>query len=882
MTSPERKKEADRQTALRSNQNLLLQNIKAVLANGNSFAEKSGIISGDLSSPTFTDARGGLPATQEQINTARDTAGGYFETLYDEKGRPYNVDPYVAAYYGSPELLTTRLVNPPRMSDFVHAKPQQLSILQPLLKFFMIDNQGNEKEIFFSDYVTEQKSLELSSLRRTGGVEDVLKPRSQKGTNVGIKSFQWNYNNKHEGDRIIKADLELYFGSVAELSNINYLQFLFTNGRKNPIYPDLTDDQATQNLYNRQVALQNEINAILKDYPERIEENNFTYLDLDSDDGFVPKDDFRQLKVAVGWAVPKGSQQKLLRMFTGSSDERRTKLQNFLASVRGTQRIITLGLVDYQVNFSQEGPTTLSITYMGSADNYLAQITSDIFGQFNDRLNSNHQVVPFSKEEFPESLKGAINNGDYMPGGYVAKLTEALRGVRDATAIGMSYAGLLFEERLLRKQQALKVLESQDTAWANHVGQQTINNSIQKISRQLAVVEQLIDLYLKKTESQRFAALFATLVQSKNLNSLDISTENGETKVSNSNVAVNPQDWQDAIRALFEAWTSNSSNQPLTLDDQGEADDGYRRIFYIKFGDILKTACTLAGLRKDIKFIVGSIDIDPYQAGASSASGQGASWVSIYDIPISVEYYMQLFFDRVISRRRAAYPMRMFVDDLTSLVSNILNNLTQYSLQTSLGMTVYTSYDFVQEKVLFPVQVESYQQRLSSNIYKKPGQSPKNHYIIYAKQMDPTDRVGDKAVDETAGIYHYAIGSDRGLAREFNFKKIDLPQYQAMQIEAANYNRAVVDRHVAASRALILPQDIEVVMFGNTLHRNGDMIYIDSRSALGDYANQILSLGGYYRVVQSTHKISPGEYTTTIQCKYELPTGKKNPYSRRQ
>ena len=47
------------------------------------------------------------------------------------------------------------------------------------------------------------------------------------------------------------------------------------------------------------------------------------------------------------------------------------------------------------------------------------------------------------------------------------------------------------------------------------------------------------------------------------------------------------------------------------------------------------------------------------------------------------------------------------------------------------------------------------------------------------------------------------------------------------------------------------------------------MIAVDSRQALGSYANSILTLGGYYRVVKSTHTISAAGYNTTLGCVFE-------------
>jgi hypothetical protein len=262
--------------------------------------------------------------------------------------------------------------------------------------------------------------------------------------------------------------------------------------------------------------------------------------------------------------------------------------------------------------------------------------------------------------------------------------------------------------------------------------------------------------------------------------------------------------------------------------------------------------------------------------GSSGGSAQSSAqrWLSIYDIPISIEYYMQFFYEKVIAKGRTTYPMRSFINDIMSLVGALMNHVTRYSLKTRFDQTVYSSYQLVADRILTPQSVLKYQQRQGSVIYKPKKQSLHNHYIIFAHQMDTARRYGNKDMDEADGIYHYVLAADRGLARDFNFSKIEMPQYQALQIEAANYGESRLQRGIAAGRALILPQNIQIEMFGNSLHQNGDLIYVDSRAALGNFANEILSMGGYYRVVRCEHRISPGDYTTVLHCMFELPTGR--------
>ena len=216
MATPAQKTAVKVATAKGSNQNILLASIHDLI-------KQSGLIYttgfegflqsgplGNLNLPDATgglpDATGGLPVTEQQIrNASTDTLDVITQEygLFDKDGKRYNVDRYVAAFYGPPEEVNTRLLHPTFSSEFLHAKPSQLSLLQPLLKFFMVNRDGDEQEIYFSDHITEKRSLELASLRRAGTQSEVLSPTSDKGSNVGIKSFTWDYHNKHEGDRII-------------------------------------------------------------------------------------------------------------------------------------------------------------------------------------------------------------------------------------------------------------------------------------------------------------------------------------------------------------------------------------------------------------------------------------------------------------------------------------------------------------------------------------------------------------------------------------------------------------------------------------------------------------------------------------------------------
>ena len=117
--------------------------------------------------------------------------------------------------------------------------------------------------------------------------------------------------------------------------------------------------------------------------------------------------------------------------------------------------------------------------------------------------------------------------------------------------------------------------------------------------------------------------------------------------------------------------------------------------------------------------------------------------------------------------------------------------------------------------------------------------------------------VGNKAQDQAKGIYHLTLGSDRGLVKTFSFSEKKMPQLRAINIENNN-----------AGSALVLPQDVELTMVGNTFFRNGSVIYIDAGFALGNLVSKKLGIGGYYMVVKSENTINASIYETRLTCMF--------------
>ena len=239
--------------------------------------------------------------------------------------RYYDLDSNVF-FCGLPEMIPNRILNSESTTVFMNASSDQLSLLQPTLKFF-ISSKSGDVLVYFSDFVLGERMLEYQSLRSQGELKRITEPASLIGMNVGIKSFSWNYDNKHEGDRIVKANLSLHFGSMLDLLNENYLEFIHTNiaPRPNDIKPDPKEKEALLQWYKKRLDAREKTlaNGTDPSLPGEAKSK------MDADDA-----SFKQLKVIVGYSIPENSDTTLL-------DEK------FLKAVSESQR--TLVLKSYQV-----------------------------------------------------------------------------------------------------------------------------------------------------------------------------------------------------------------------------------------------------------------------------------------------------------------------------------------------------------------------------------------------------------------------------------------------------------------------------------------------------------------------------------------------------
>ena len=668
------------------------------------------------------------------------------------------------------------------IGSFVHATPAQLALLQPLLRFFIVDQAGAEQEIYFSDHFSEEHFKDIANKRTTGDIYEALKPSSKKGADVGIKSFNWNYFNKHEGDYIIEAKLELYFGTLAELVNAEYLQFLFPTGTAKELAADLDSglnkisgaerSRGKKRVITRQeearINLQERIDNHTKLLGRLVPDREKVAQLIESDQKNARKKEFRQLKVVVGWNAPAGNEAELKKLFP--KEKGPGSYESFRNGVFATQTAIFLNLADYNVQFQQEGPTILDLSYIGSSDNYMATAGSDVFGSLDlDSLDKK-----FLFEETQVSIENFIN--------IAGQLFDTNRKSVQSAAEESKAASSSDEKRSSYKLGSIKrsgdpyllACAQKYGIEPNQFGEKTITVTLAGLKK----AQELISLRLKQAEltnvdenarhveKARQVGQLITLLHERayDIRLRDIYSNFLEGFIDNESEFVKKatiisRGDNTPPRITFEE-LSEDDKAILKSDPKRKLEDDIRKsfnglgpdlppppgqmtVYFMRFGDMLRKGMKDSNLREDISLILGN---------ASQLDSQN---YSIYDIPITMDTFGQFFYDRVVTRKLKAYPFRYFLNDMLKMVARFINqsNLVydriafDYTVLSGLADNVQ-GLPFVLNK---PNGLEAIRDSQTNPLSKK-GKKFQHFYPVYSANTSMRGRTGNRLTDEREGI----------------------------------------------------------------------------------------------------------------------------------
>ena len=793
--------------------------------------------------------------------------------------------------------------------DFLKATPAQLAYLVPQLRLYIPSEDPSKKDsiVYFSEYYSPPGTLDKYD-GTSGDPEGVIFKENGKGRGAGISQFSFALDNKHPGAISFMANLEIKFSSIRDLAEGPYVSLISPQG--------VTDTPGGGKPKNIQEKLDQELKALearRKDYKVKRKAKGKSGGQKKNVKGVLgPKSN--RLKAVVGWAIPSFSDQSVI---PGGD-------KFFYESVKSNQMVLLMSMTNYKLTFGESGEATLSIDYAASIEASFSGPQSNIFpdntviGRSNSVLTANlkgvgnlsYEAMTKSYGEGTHLWAKLINEGNYTQKqwrggtGILAATAGTARSALGSIGIGsgesstvraLTYRighvdeGLVkLDLRILQKE--LAILEAKENTSEDKI--KTKREQVSNTKHAITVMNDAqrknkYEYYLTKLTGTRPGNTKVRIVNVPE-SLLGIDTKAGTVEKPGSfttrtssklrKVSVDEKTGTSAIGTVLNAEAGEKRKESLSkvkLDQnlnplaKKPGEHGKFPVRFVLFGDILDAMIEVvqaAGISESQRIILGTVAVP-----SSKLVAGGVKYISISDIPVSLNAFQVFFLDRVIKPQKTAYPMRLFIQDLLRFLLEPAFNQCFGSPAdggVSFEATFLTTAVDIKNGTVIKEGRESVLNKLSKRGLDHLVNSPeaKEYMIIYSQEKKEGN--GKFNVDKQKGVYHLVLGAERGLVKSFSFSAQDNQHLQTQNIvNAANGGSEL--------GVLAFPQDASITMIGNNLFRTGQTIYINADFAMGKRVARELKMGGYYSVTKVSNSITSSGFETSLDCKWtNFPQGK--------
>lgn len=315
---------------------------------------------------------------------------------------------------------------------------------------------------------------------------------------------------------------------------------------------------------------------------------------------------------------------------------------------------------------------------------------------------------------------------------------------------------------------------------------------------------------------------------------------------------------------------------------------GTYEITFIYFGALVNAALKVmedvrdtsrGSVHNKVEFLLGPIDLP--------ALGGGTRTVSLADVPISLDLFLQFFVNDIIEGDRSQYNV---VDFMTNLLNKLLipalgemcfdisnkKMVIKQVLARATDIKVGASGDNNVPRIKRNTRVSAKKLREQFKNAKFTDRDPKNlryYMLIYSADQNVSKRLQHKEGEESfnqfrgrlhgEGIYTLQTGRDIGLVDNVSFSMSKQQYVQEARVMSA------------AHKGLHIDHNADISLIGNTIFTNGMMIYLDPNYiGTGGFASrkelqQQLRIGGFYVVTRVEGTIGITGFQTKLQCIYQ-------------
>lgn len=736
--------------------------------------------------------------------------------------------------------IIPKLTSRDGIDQFLDISPASLATLQPRIKLYKVIYPNNdvnsqekqELEFVFEDFFSNKR------------IEDVLNQKSNRIGGAGITECSWKLDgtNPAEAEKVIKVNMTFEFQSPLDLLGDRY----DPAGGFIKAPDDLIDN--TPNL----------IDLIL--HPPQLTEVAGFKASLSRERGqYVPK--FYRIKLEIGWAVPDTFDGTI----PGLSSDDSKKLKEELEKQRMS---LMLNLVSHDLSIKENGGLTLSVQYIASLEEAINGNQADILNIIK-RLEG----AASEKTEFETRSQSAEARREQIAD--LEERIECLKLNNQEVAADEDDLQKLKDEAK-QEQEELDGLTSGEKSAVYKQFLELLNDRVYGFNLRRRQVEKWLES-LDRVKRPKFSDVASDITKKSPRNKKD-----GEEAVDDY---VNE-------KKKSESWFSFDflgGNEDFATKAKNRAvDKDKKRLNYLFFGDILDVACEVMNSQlnsevDNMRILTGPIIIQ-HPRGRRIIT-------NLADLPVSYDDFQNFFFETVVRKQLASYPLMQFVRD-------VLERLVKKVLQPSECFPKEREKRAIRvSTTIFPISLEAADKlgigrnngscsgrlnidQLCSIEPIGENEEVMNCMLFYLAGYKASELRGNVIDDRNKGIYHFYIGSDRGIVKSIDYARADVEGLrEARQAEARNLGqiRDIYNAKVKLVGNTMFYPGMKVFLsppigFGDPT-KDGTKDGIENPDSYGSLAN-MLGIGGYYDVITVDSTISRGgQYETELDCVFAQSGG---------
>jgi len=620
----------------------------------------------------------------------------------------------------------------------------------------------------------------------------------------------------------------------------------------------------------------------------------------DTKGNLVPNSERYAMKLVYGWAIPKENQEFIPK--------------GVKMALEASVQTLMLTLKDHSISWNENGSVELELEYEGYIDTKLDEVQRNILwpdpkvkaklqeaelkaaqaGKKEEEAKKEQEEA--GKEQAKEEAAGGSSgffSSSTQKEDALKKSEDGLeKAAEEKKASDEELANLRAVDKTAKYRRLLSELEKFNKIWYVDVDAAQIG-LMQEGGR---ISDREVRMDMSKTrvaaKSQEEIDKMSPEEKEKYQKDLAKSSEAQENEKAappqRGGSATALQGGSEAIQKAGQEKESADKEEELEKfskanKTQKGKEENKVRINYMYFGDILSVVLSVSysGKQLPIRYLLGSLSFTDPRTGRKER-------INIADIPVSLNLFTEFWIKNVVSQTREIYTIKQFIQasvkelivaalgdgcydgagNTTTSVNNV--SFTTFGAQTKQGgsdplgpkSTKRISEAHLNNLAPFP--------NSTSDVKGSPQfAKPTDHYeylFVYCASWSSRELRENKQEDNARGIYHIAVGQDRGPVKKIAFEKSDIPYQRTAALAGGS---STYSRLAAAYKA-------GVSMIGNTLFMPGNYVYIAPTSmGLSRSTASELGLGGYYVIGKLSGKVDSSGWTCDVGCRPIGPTGKK-------